>query len=1304
MTGDLRDPLYFLESEPLRLMYPMGRMLAFQDVSNNDKMEERLSCIKIDDQLERVTAICLSHQCLALACKFLNDKSAYIFFYDLTQGFRKMNKFVHEGSPTDLEDRYFISISISFDATHMATLTNLRMSTAKLYEVKKDSRLMSACSWLDELKKISKGDKLAEISKITIDPNDKEQVCMSGKNHLRMWRNIGGILKPNPTLTGIDTDNNFVDHAWVENNLIAAITDEGKIFFITEGKSCILQANAFGSVDDIANCLLTYPKGVIVAGESGLLSFWEKANKDAAERVTHERNIKIDNRGKIACLTMKTTTYNTFLAIGYRTNFISFINLDKLLKNAEDMEDRIFLDDGYHLGQIEEVDPTHNYNAVMDMDLAIHRPLIATCCKSDSTIKIWNYVTFKCELARCLTSQRYSVNSEAIKPLSIAFHPSGYLLAGGFDSQAMIWHVLADDLRPFYVFSNYKYCTRVRFSHSGQLLGIAQMLSSNRAVFIHNAYTMQLLHTIKLPGSAHVCDIVFSEDDLLVALCCTDGFLIVYDLQARKETMMHSSRRCAYYGCKINGPDDVFAFGSDDAKRGIVRHIVRDDVAKSNRLQATRLMSGYFFDNDNLAIGTEDGLIKVLDKPLSDNVCFEINTHAGPVVRFLISPDGNYAFSCGEDGVLFIYGLKVPEANVEHKAGKELFITATEPLSDVVLVEREKLNYDKLNINSLTAKIQEMEGASKAVEDQLIIQYRSNIDKMEEDKERAIEEMKSRIANLEREIAKRKGNYVGSMKKSEEDHLAALADLETVFKAKLDSERRKYMGMEQVLKEDIYSLEETIKQKEKERVKEVLEDNEKNTKDLEKLSKKLMELKAEQGETELNMKARINLQEEENKKEMDMREQSIGKVITEYKEVIKNKEEESKKHESKIRELIADKTELQHKMKDLSVSETLLQNQLIELQAQIEKLMRDRADAIDEAKKLRASLVKNKAKHKNTTKECQVLGWTTKELKEKLVPIMEESNQLNSRIKEIEGEYAEYMEIVEQQKLAQAKQDAIIREQRKTFQDKKIELKDRERQLVKLRGLILEYKEKKKDDKNASKELFEELYKTYILSKDNTNSKSQEVADELNSQLKGLTKAKSEYEINSLNTIRTLEEVCKKQRKENSELMNELTETREKLKEIDKYILTSGFQAQTERASKKSQMKLVSSSMKLSQPLTRLAVEERKETSLERTRGKKYPKAVNTNFALISVLQNDKIDTMNRMLKEANTTIFQLNAEISELRRNNMRSRKIGISTSMEKIQDPNSSLPVTTRNEPKEDNERSVQLLPSIAGSKKDS
>lgn len=34
------------------------------------------------------------------------------------------------------------------------------------------------------------------------------------------------------------------------------------------------------------------------------------------------------------------------------------------------------------------------------MDICLQRPLIATCSNFDSTIRIWNYINFRCELIR----------------------------------------------------------------------------------------------------------------------------------------------------------------------------------------------------------------------------------------------------------------------------------------------------------------------------------------------------------------------------------------------------------------------------------------------------------------------------------------------------------------------------------------------------------------------------------------------------------------------------------------------------------------------------------------------------------------------------------------------------------------------------------------------------------------------------------------------------------------------------------------------------------------------------------------
>jgi WD40 repeat protein len=425
-------------------------------------------------------------------------------------------------------------------------------------------------------------------------------------------------------------------------------------------------------VKEVATCLLPHEDGLLVAGENGMIALWEKrelqntGSKNLSEMMAHERNVKIDNRGKIVSMCIRSVGSTTFLGVGYKTNFISVINLSILLKSDEQKLERVFLDNGYHLGRTaDEYDPTRSSFITMDMDVAIHRPLVVTSCKTDSTIRIWNYLTHKCQLARCLTLLRPNDPPSFTRPLSVAIHPSGYILAAGFDSQAIIWHILIDEFRTFHTFNNYKYCTKVRFSHSGHLLAIAQILPSNKAVFIHNAYTLEKLHTIQIPPTAMVCEIVFSKDDLVVALCCTDGYVVVYDLRKKEETMHHNSKCCIYFGCYINSPEDIITIGSDIAQNGVVRHIVKENIKDSIQVSKSRLISGQLFSNKNLVVGTEDGIIKLLDNPQAEKPYFELNMHRGPISRLLTSPDYRYAFTCGEDGVLFVYNVNYSDPKLD---------------------------------------------------------------------------------------------------------------------------------------------------------------------------------------------------------------------------------------------------------------------------------------------------------------------------------------------------------------------------------------------------------------------------------------------------------------------------------------------------------------------------------------------------------------------------------------------------------------------------------------------------------------
>lgn len=105
------------------------------------------------------------------------------------------------------------------------------------------------------------------------------------------------------------------------------------------------------------------------------------------------------------------------LAVALDNNNIALIDIKSIGLN-EDTEREIKSDlicKGFHSGGITAI------------DVAVQRPILVTASRDDSTVRLWNYLTGVCELAR----EYYVVEDAAIraqaKPLSaVAIHPSGY--------------------------------------------------------------------------------------------------------------------------------------------------------------------------------------------------------------------------------------------------------------------------------------------------------------------------------------------------------------------------------------------------------------------------------------------------------------------------------------------------------------------------------------------------------------------------------------------------------------------------------------------------------------------------------------------------------------------------------------------------------------------------------------------------------------------------------------------------------------------------------------------------------------
>lgn len=163
------------------------------------------------------------------------------------------------------------------------------------------------------------------------------------------------------------------------------------------------------------------------------------------------------------------------LAVCLENNNIGLIEIKSVGLN-EDTEREIKSDlvcRGFHSG------------GITCMDVAVQRPILVTASRDDSTVRLWNYLTGVCELAR----EYYVVEDAAIraqaKPLSaVAIHPSGYQLAIAFIDKVLIHHILNDDLKKTSQIE-LRSVNLLKYSTGGQYLFIVER--SN--IMVYNAYT-----------------------------------------------------------------------------------------------------------------------------------------------------------------------------------------------------------------------------------------------------------------------------------------------------------------------------------------------------------------------------------------------------------------------------------------------------------------------------------------------------------------------------------------------------------------------------------------------------------------------------------------------------------------------------------------------------------------------------------------------------------------------------------------------------------------------------------------------
>lgn len=138
-----------------------------------------------------------------------------------------------------------------------------------------------------------------------------------------------------------------------------------------------------------ATCVIGYSRGFFVSSNEGVLACWEKRTVDAEIPYYEFIRSWSSGRNQQVC-SMAISPGEQTLAFSLRNNNIGTCNISVNLAEVKEVPVDIICK-GFHKGMI------------TGMDIAIQRPLLVTCSSSDASLRVWNYLTFRCEVAKILT-------------------------------------------------------------------------------------------------------------------------------------------------------------------------------------------------------------------------------------------------------------------------------------------------------------------------------------------------------------------------------------------------------------------------------------------------------------------------------------------------------------------------------------------------------------------------------------------------------------------------------------------------------------------------------------------------------------------------------------------------------------------------------------------------------------------------------------------------------------------------------------------------------------------------------------
>eukprot|EP00753_Platysulcus_tardus_P009308 PLAT195.1.p1 GENE.PLAT195.1~~PLAT195.1.p1 ORF type:complete len:1518 (+),score=685.68 PLAT195.1:42-4556(+) len=450
-------------------------------------------------------------------------------------------------------------------------------------------------------------------------------ISSSGVGHLKLWtlkRADGSVqaesLAP-PELGSEST--NFTDHCWLDNSSLAVVSEKGHslVFMRSDSSPFVLRAWFECDIPDARlQSVVRHSTGFISAGAHGIFQVFERTG-DEKEPFTLLRSLRC---GDAAIVNMAMAPHDELLAIHTAAGELRRFAVHDLDRRGEGVD------------FFPELLPAPHFGTVLAIDECITRPTLASV-GVDATVRIWNYMTWRCQLMHSFEGQ---------EPSALAMHPSGLQVAIGFRDRLALFNVLRDRLvlAKELPLRQTRIC---RFSHGGAQLAAVIGIS----IHVFNVYTMEQIAAFSgHVGAVH--DLQWSADDLLLQSVGEDGAMFVWNTV--DETQDEESKF-------FDGLSKFNSCATDNSGRYAVCNNKKQLFCITNGAAQYSLTADVNYtalclsvDGRLLFAGTEIGTVRVYAWPLVHSTYHEFPLHCKPIRQLRISHCGNMLFSAGEDGVV----------------------------------------------------------------------------------------------------------------------------------------------------------------------------------------------------------------------------------------------------------------------------------------------------------------------------------------------------------------------------------------------------------------------------------------------------------------------------------------------------------------------------------------------------------------------------------------------------------------------------------------------------------------------------